>query len=221
MYLQLLHGPAIINSRLKLTEIRGQLSHKFGSDSVDVFDDSNFQDVIGGLMTMPLLSDSRVVILENPDENWDFSSVKLNDSISLIIWLDHEVDQKKPLFKFVKDNKGQMLLFSEGKEASVFPFLDALGFKDKKAYLEYKKLKQAGYDSQYIITMVFYLLRSLAVDSKKAPPFVKNKNARQRQNFTNIGSLYRSILETDYKIKSGLLEPAQAEFLLINKFLNQ
>ncbi|MBI2338144.1 hypothetical protein HYU95_03075 [Candidatus Daviesbacteria bacterium] len=70
--------------------------------------------------------------------------------------------------------------------------------------------------------MSFYLLRNLAVTSKKAPQFVKDKLQRQRKNFSleKVISLYKEVLEIDFKIKSGLLEKPQAEFLLVNKFLN-
>lgn len=215
MKLHLLHGPAVSNSRLKLTELK----EKLDQDSLTVFDNgSNYQEIVGGLMTMPLLSENRVIVLENPDESWDFNAVGQHD-LNLIIWLDHEIDQKKLLYKFIKDNNGKILFFPEGKEVSIFPFLDALGFKDKKAFVELKKLKDAAYDSQYLITMIFYLLRSLAVKSEKSPPFVQQKMAKQRQNFQDLPALYKYVLEADYKIKSGLLDPEQAEFSLVNAFV--
>lgn len=133
---------------------------------------------------------------------------------SLILWFDYEVDTKKwPRF--------EPLFFPEAKEVSVFPFLDFLVAKDQKAFLEMEKLKTAGFDIHYCLTMVFYLLRNLIVTPKNAPDFVKKKLIRQRAEFDRekITRLYKDILEIDFKMKSGFLEKPQAEFLLINRFL--
>ena len=123
--------------------------------------------------------------------------------------------------EWVKKEQGELLFFPEAKEVSVFPFLDLLASGDKKAFLEMDKLKKANYDTQYFITMIFYLLRSLAVIPKNALPFVKQKLERQRKRFNleKIENLYKDILKIDFKIKSGLMEKDQAEFLLINKFI--
>ena len=134
--------------------------------------------------------------------------------MTLVLWFDHEVDIKKwPGFA--------PLFFPDAKAISVFPFLDYLAAKDKRAFLEIEKLKTAGFDIHYLLTMAFYLLRSLAVTPKNAPDFVRKKLARQRTRFSmeDVKNLYKDLLEIDFKIKSGLLEQSQAEFLLVNKFL--
>lgn len=209
MKLLLLHGPAKTASRKKLVEIK----QKFDTNNVVVFEEgSDLQTILGSLVTPSLFSDSQLIILENPPEDFTFDSFDLSDSLTLILWFDHEVNQKKL--------KGEVLFFPEAKEVSVFPFLDYLAAKDKKAFLEADKLKKGGFDIQYFITMVFYLLRNLIVTPKSAPAFVKDKLQRQRKNFNmdQITKVYRDILEIDFKIKSGLLEKDQAEFSLINLF---
>ena len=115
----------------------------------------------------------------------------------------------------------EVMFFPEGKEVSIFPFLDLLAAKDKKAFLELQKLKDGGFDIYYFLTMTFYLLRNLVATPKRAPDFVRTKLQRQRKNFTEakITQLYKDLLEIDFKIKSGLMEIPQAEFLLINRFL--
>lgn len=217
MKLLLLHGNAKIASRKKLIELK----QKFDQNSVVVFEEgTDLQTILGSISTPSLFSDERLIILENPPE--DFLNYTLNPvPYTLILWFDHEVNSKKPILGFVKKEKGEILFFPEGKEISVFPFLDLLATKDKKAFLELKKLKDAGFDIQYFITMVFYLLRNLAMTPKNAPLFVKQKLERQRKNFDleKIKNLYKEVLEIDFKIKSGLLEKDQAEFLLVNKFI--
>jgi len=215
MTLLLLHGPAKVASRKKLIEIK----QKFDTNSVVVFEEgSDVQTMLGNLATPSLFSEPQLIILENPPE--DFTNFTLYPlPFTLVLWFDHEVSEKKPIMEWAKKN-GQILFFPESKEVSVFPFLDYLVSRDKKAFLEIEKLKMAGFDIHYFITMVFYLLRNLVATPKNAKSFIKEKLIRQRKNFTQgkITNLYNDILEIDFKIKSGLLEKSQAEFSLVNKF---
>lgn len=223
----LLHGPAIESSRRKLIELK----QKFGPNNAVVYEEgTDWQIIKTALFSQSLFADQRSIILENPpaDLNFDGSVLlpvnpehsrridflNLNDSSALILWFDHEVDVKKwPGF--------EQLFFPEAKEISVFPFLDCIAFRKQRAFLEMEKLKAGGFDIFYLLTMAFYLLRSLAVVPKKAPQFVKDKLQRQRRDFPQkkITDLYKQLLEIDFKLKSGLLEKPQAEFLLVNKFL--
>lgn len=215
MKLLLLHGPAKAASRKKLIDLK----QKFDTNNVVVFEEgSDLQTILGSLTTPSLFFESQLVILENPPE--DFINFTLNPSpLTLVFWFDHEVLDKKPIMQWVKKN-GQVLFFPEAREISVFPFLDYLAVKDQRAFLEIDKLKKAGFDTQYLITMVFYLLRNLAVTPKNAKPFMIEKLQRQRKNFSleKTTNLYKEILEIDFKIKSGLLEKSQAEFSLVNLF---
>ncbi len=209
MKLLLLHGPAKAASRQKLIELK----QKFDQNDIVVFEErANIQAMLGSLSTASLFSEERLIILENPSED-SINYTLYPIPYTLILWFFHKKKKKKwPGF--------ECLLFSEGREVSVFPFLDCLAEGSNKAFLEIDKLKKAGFEIQYFITMVFYLLRNLAVTPKNAPQFVKDKLQRQRKNFSQekITKLYKEILELDFKIKSGLLEKPQAEFLLINKF---
>lgn len=214
MRLHLLHGPAIASSRKKLIEIK----QKFDPNNVVVFEEgSNIKDIADNLVSTSIFTDERLVILENPDENLTFGFF---DSLTLVLWFDHEVSEKKPIFEWVKKEEGEILYFPEAREIPVFPFLDHLAAGRKEAFLEIDKLKKAGFDIHYLITMVFYLLRNLVITPKNAPQFVRDKLIRQRERFDKemIAKLYKDILEIDFKIKSGLLEKAQAEFSLVNLF---
>ncbi len=208
----LLHGPAISSSRRKLQEIK----KKFNPDNIVIFDSEvNSGQVIASLMTVPMFSEDRLVIWENPSEVFELPTTNSQLLTTFVLWFDHEVDTKKwPGF--------EVLFFPEAREVSIFPFLDLLAAKDKRAFLEMEKLKQAGFDIHYCLTMTFYLLRNLMVTPKNAPDFVKKKLLRQRSLFDRekITELYKEILEIDFKIKSGLLEKPQAEFMLVNKFVN-
>ncbi|MBI2017560.1 hypothetical protein HYS92_00770 [Candidatus Daviesbacteria bacterium] len=216
MQLLLLHGSAKVISRKKLLQDKA----KFDGSNVVVFEEgSNIEEILASLTTMPLLQGERLVILENPDENFQPPTINPLPT-NLIVWFDHEITEKKPIFDYFKKN-GQVLFFPEKKERSIFSFLDMLASGEDKAHLELKKLKEAGFEIQYFITMIFYLLRNLVVTPKNAPSFVAQKLMRQRKRFDQekIKNLYKSTLEIDFKIKSGQLEMGQAEFILINQFL--
>lgn len=219
MRLLLLHGPALSSSRTKLLNIKKE----FDPQDVVIYDgEYDLGQVKVNLMTPSLFSDQRLIILENPPEDFVFDLPLTPFPLSLILWFDHEVSEKKPIMEWMKKEKGEIFFFPEVKEVSVFPFLDCLAYGDKKAFLELDKLKKANFDIQYCITMIFYLLRSLAVTPKNAPSFVKQKLERQRKRFDidKIKNLYKEVIEIDFKIKSGLLEKDHAEFLLVNKFLH-
>lgn len=214
--LLLLHGPAVTSSRKKLSEIK----KGFDPANVVVFEPgSSVGRIIADVQTVPIFGQDRLFILENPPEDIDYRLSPAD--YWLIFWFDHEVGEKKPLMSWLRQSKGEALFFKEEKEVSVFPFLDDLGNKDKNAFVKLNRLKAENLDSQYIIAMIFYLLRSLTVIKKNAPEFVRQKQLRQKKNFSaaDLVKLYRFVLETDFKIKSGLLEPEQAEFSLVSRFI--
>ena len=209
---QILHGPVVASSRKKLSEIK----QKF-SDNVVVFEKGSDPKVIlAELQTVSIFEDNRLVVVENPPVEFLENVLRITYHVSLVFWFDKEIDVKKIPQGF------EVLFFPEAKEASIFPLLDLLGNKKPQAFIELNKTRPDGSDTQYLLTMIFYLLRSLAVPPKNAPPFVKQKIAKQRSNFTDeeLVDLYKYVLENDYKIKMGLIEPTQAEFNIISKFVN-
>ena len=213
MKLQLLHGPAITSSRKKLLEIKG----KFDSENIIIFEKgSDTSQIMDSLGTTPLFGEEQLAIFENPSEELTAKLLTINYKLlTIILWFDKEIDVKK-------FPGAEVSVFPESQEVSVFPFLRLLGGKDPKAFLELEKLKRAGFDSQYFITMILYLLRNLVSTPKKAVEFVRNNNEKMRKNFTRreLLNLYKNILEIDFKIKKGLLETEQAEHLLVSRFLN-
>lgn len=214
MKLALLHGLGVISSRQKL----GSIKSKF-SDGVVVFEKSaDPQTVLSILNTPSLFGGEQLIVLENPSEDFSYD-ITTFQNLQLILWFDHEVSIKKPVLDWVKKSKGEILLFPEAKEISIFPFLDLLGNRDKRAFLELDRLKKTGIDNQYILTMIYWLLRNLSCTPKTAKDFVKVKNEKMRANFKDLKSIYESMFEIDTKIKTGLLENQQALFLMVNTFV--
>lgn len=216
MKLLLLHGAGISSSRKKLSDLKKE----FDPNNIVVFTQENsLEEINNNLAATPLFSTESLVVLENPPE--DLTSYTLYPNpCTLIFWFDHEISDQKPIISYVKENRGEFFYFPESREISVFPFLDYLGNRDTRAFLELDKLKRGGFDIQYIITMVFYLLRNLEYTPKDAKDFIKKKNLKLRSNFSSeqLLRIYKSILEIDFQIKKGFLETEQAQFLLVNLF---
>ncbi len=194
-----------------------QIKKGFNPDNILVFEKgANISDILANLQTMSMFEGERLVILENPQDELSPKLLTINSKLlTIVFWFDHEIDTKSY-------PGSETFFFPEAKEASIFPFLDALGNRSERAYSELKKRNESSpNDTQYILTMVFYLLRSLVITPKTAKDFVRNKNARMRANFSEgeLVNLYKNILEIDSKIKSGLLETAQADFLMVSSFL--
>jgi len=213
MKLHLLHGAAKAASRKKLTEIK----QKFDPNNILVFEEgADFKQIKDNLAASSIFPTNRLVVLENPDEKIAFDNLDSSDYLTLVLWFDHEVNTRKWV-------DAEILFFPEGRETSVFPLLDLLAADNTKAFLEIKKLKMAGFDIYYIMTMVFYLLRNLVASPKNAPDFVKQKLMRQRKNFNleRLIFLYKEVLQIDFKLKSGLIEVEQAEFSLVNLFCHK
>lgn len=185
-----------------------------------VFDQgADFADIANNLTSSSLFPQERLVIWENPTDNLQFTICNLQFAGTLILWFDYELPKSKVL-EYTKLG-AQILYFPESKEITVFPFLDLLANNSQKAFLELEKLKKGGFDIFYLLTMSSYLLRNLVATPNNVPQFVKDKLQRQRKNFNleQITSIYKSMIEIEFKIKSGLLDQTQAEFLLINEFM--
>lgn len=180
------------------------------------------EELKSALMTVSMFAVSRLIILENPSEDFFLENINLTEDVTFVIWIDHELTSTKKILKFVSKVGGQIVNFPERKETSIFPFLDLLATRNPKAFVELKKIKQEGADTFYILTMILYLLRNLVATPKKAPSFVQEKLAKQRKNFSKkqVRELYKNVLEIDYKLKTGQLDKNQADFLLINMFMD-
>jgi len=170
--------------------------------------------------TTSLFDPQRLVILE------DFKEVRLEDlpqdeNITVVLKFTKALTAASPILKGAPKFRAQVFVFTEEHEGPIFPFLDFLAEKDPKALRELEKNLE-DWGEQYVLTMIYYLLRRYIQTPKRLPPFVIQKMARQKKNFPieRIEELYRATLETDFKIKQGELDPKIGMFLLTEKFLN-
>lgn len=217
MSLIILHGGGLVSKNNKLSQIKKEF------DPMDVTQVSGkgltWGQVKTELLSASLFSPKRLVILD------DFPGIKLEEltpgeSLTLVLNFNKALISTSVILKEAKKLNAQVIEFSEEQETSIFPFLDLLCEKNPRAQVELGKyLDEWG--NQYVLTMMSYALRRFVQSPKKLPPFVMKKMENQRKNLPpeRIKKLYREIIETDFKIKQGQIEPDMGLFLLTEKFL--
>lgn len=139
--------------------------------------------------------------------------------------------EKLILYKAKKEIKKEDLriLIKEEIHPNIFAFVDALGEKKReKANHILNQLLESGENESYLLSMIAYQFRNLLIvsdlqkrgDSLRKSglhPFVLEKTLSQSKNFKEekLKEGFEKILETDYKIKKGLISPGLALNLLV------
>lgn len=215
----ILHGNGLVSKSNKLSQIKKDFDNlgikQFNGEEVD------FEKIIAEISTPSLFSQERLIVLENFDEKIDLKKIPSDETLTVVIKFPKALNKLSSTLKEAQNLNAQIYLLTEQEENSIFPFLDTLADKNPKALSQLDKLLE-DFGGQYILTMIFYMFRRLIVSSKKLPEFVIRKIESQKRNFTleKIESLYKSALETDFKIKSGLIEEKMGLTMLCNKVLS-
>lgn len=212
MKLILIHGSNVVASLNKLK----QISHLFDPMSFTrlnskELDKATFLDQINGV---GLFSSERLIVVDNLEVSNLPEKLPESPDLTLVLFFDKELSATNAVLKFVKEQKGEVWVFSEVADKSIFKYLDALELKNKQAYVLLDKLL-VDFGDQYLLTMIIYMLRRNIVGSKSI--FSRAKNL----SFNEVKNFYRLVLETDYKIKSGLLEGKMGLFLITREILGR
>ena len=218
MNLILLHGNGLTAISNKISAIKKDF------DPMSVVQisgkETNFEQTLLELSTPNLFAQERLIVLEDLDDKLDLNRLPTDEKLTVILKFSKNLASKSVLLKAAQSLKAQIINLTEIDEASIFPFLDLLADKNPKA-IEQMDFRLAEHGGQYILTMIFYLLRRMVQPMNKLPLFVAKKIESQKQNFPleKIDELYKTTLETDFKIKSGLIEEKLGMTLLIDKIL--
>lgn len=219
MKLIVLHGDGLVSKSLKISQIKKEF------ESLSIFEingkEMPFDQAVISLSTPQLFSDKRLVVLGDfSPEEIEIARFPQDETLTILINFPKVLTQSSKLFKEALRQRAQIILLSEEEEKNIFPFLDSLANKDPRSLILLDKLLN-DFGGQYILTMIFYMLRRLIQNPRKLPPFVLQKIEKQKRNFPleKISSIYNQVIETDYKIKSGLLEEKIGITLLAEKIL--
>lgn len=217
MKLIIIHGNGLAASSSKVSELK----KKFDPLSITVFNgkERSFDYILPQIATAQLFSDNRLIILED-FADVDFSKLPVDENLTLIIRFPKSLPKNSNILKIAIEKRAEIVELSEEQERSIFPFLDMIALKNPLALIELAKLINK-FGGQYILTMIFYLLRRQVLSPKNMPEFVKRKFDAQRQNFPpeSVITYYYQALKVDSKIKSGLIDEKVALNSLIRQFL--
>lgn len=217
MNLIIIHGNGLSAISNKLVSI------KKGFESLDILtinaQEKSLNAALMEILTGQLFSQKRLVVLED-FEDFDLDKLPDGEDITIVFRINEALDTNSPLLKSAGKHKTQIFQYSEKDETSIFPFLDNLAEKKAQVFVDLEKyLNEWG--GQYVLTMIFYLLRRMVIPAKKLPEFVAKKIERQKKNFSleRMNQLYKDAIETDFKIKSGLIEEKTAIVMLVNNII--
>lgn len=215
----ILHGNGLIGQLNKLAQIKKNFNPlatlEFSGKEID------FEKMLVSLKTPQFFSEKRLVVLENFSETEDLKVLPTDDlDLTVVIRFSKSLLKSSQIFKSGNLIKAQFIEVSEIEGKNIFPFLDKLAEKNPQALSQLDNLLK-DYGGQYLLTMIFYLLRRLILISKTLPPFVVKKLEKQKLNFSQnkVTDLYKLGLETDFKIKSGLMDEKLGLSLFVNQLL--
>lgn len=215
MKLILLHG----NLQAAVLQKAARIKKEFDPLSITEIADSGS----GFHLSSPsLFSEKRLVIFENPDIKVVEKIVLETDSdLTVLIKFSKSLEKSSAVLKKVLEERGEVLSFDESSQTSIFPLLDMLGNKKNTAFKELEK-NYSEFGGQYLLTMLAYFLRRMIAKPKSTSSFMLQKLEQQKRNFNQekIKSLYKEIIQTDFKIKQGLIEEKLGVTLLIQKILS-
>ncbi len=219
MNITLLYGPGEVAKRQKLSQIKST----FPADGISVLDfkQNSPGQIKNTLLAGSLFADKRLVVLENAADSFDLSEILVSDPTVTLVVVGGAVSATKPLLKSAQTVKAQLLNFDGEKEVSAFPFLDAVIERKKEAFVELEKLTEE-FGEIYILTMLFYLYRRNILPLPSSS-FAQKKIIEQKKKYQlkDWQQMYKKTLETEYKIKSGLVDPRIGLSKLLSDYFAQ
>lgn len=216
MNVYILTGPGEVGKRQHLLQIKRQ----FDKTAITEYDlkTHDLTTVKDALLSTPLFTNTKLVILENPPAALNLAEFTFFYQLTLVV-LIQQLPVSSSLFKSAKEVKAKFIDFAPQKELSSFPFIDALIEKKGTALFELMKLLEQ-YGAMYVFSMIYYLLRRNILPLPKNN-FTSKKIAVQKRKYklTDFTIMYQKTLETEYKIKSGLISDTLGLTRLVQSYI--
>lgn len=224
MKLVILHGNGLAGISNRLSQIKKDF------DPLSITEvngkKQSLESVLAEISTPQLFSEQRLVILEDFDPALTGAGQSLEklpheDGLTVVLKFSKLLPSSSVILKEAVKLNAQVMALTEKDETPIFPFLDNLSDKKPLAFVQVDQLLKE-YGSQYLLAMIFFMLRRLINPPKNLPPFVIKKLEKQKQNFggSKITEIYQAALETDFKIKKGLIEEKIGLTMLVQKILS-
>lgn len=206
MNIFLLYGPGEVAKRSQLIKIK----HQFDPASIYVLDLQQVKSVEldNLLLSTPLFFDQRLIVVENTQASFDLEDCDRlsSNTSSTIVFISSALNPNSKLLITGRKLGAKISYFEGEKELLAFPYLDSLIEQRKEVFLELEKLR-VEYGGMYIISMIYYLLRRNSLPLP-AGSFIKQKIRRQKEKLSasDLQTFYKQTIETEYRIKSGVLD---------------
>ena len=155
-----------------------------------------------------------------------FDLLKRYPAANVILASTKDLEAASPLIKVVRAFKGRVVPATLARPKEVFRYLDDLFAKrEAPCYKSLQKLLEVDNDPVYILVMLQYQLRNVALAKfgliSKLPPFQVTPAQQQAKNFTEqqILDLYELLFKYDVALKTGKIVPETVALLVTHKVL--
>lgn len=172
------------------------------------------------LNSQSLFAEKRLIIINNPDLMIVENILENKDGeLTIILRFSKSLEKSSPILKKLIGTRVEVFSYIDPHQENIFPFLDMIGNKSKKAFIELEQ-NYDEFGGQYVLAMLGYFLRRMIIGSKS--DFMNQKILSQKKNFPleKIKKLYKEIIMTDFKVKQGLVEEKLGVTLLVGKILD-
>lgn len=189
---------------------------------IDDFDKVNKFDLLSGLKLKDWIK-KKVVLLESEIEEEAIN--KIVEYIGGDLWQINNELMKLSSYskKITSDNVSKMV--RPKNEINIFDTLDAVAQKNKKKAISLLRIHVDKGDSPiFLLSMIASQIRNIisvknGAVVKQMNPFVYRKSVSQAKNFTmeDLKKIYSRILELDFEIKMGKINPDISLDVLISE----
>lgn len=201
---------------------KAQIKKEFDKNSIKEISakEMSFERALIDIKSGGLFAGKRLFILEDFDDSIDLSKIDTVSEDTVVVTISKNLTPASKLLKIAQSSRFQIINLTEKEEVSVFPFLDKLAENKQKAFEDFEALFKE-YGSQYLLTMIIFMMRRFVIPARNLPPFILKKIELQKKSFPieKIKKIYFEVIEADFKIKRGLVDERTALTILINNIL--
>jgi len=212
----IVHGENFVKSRAQVINQQKKLGNIVKTElDISQISPADFRsavssgDLFGGIPFVVL--DITAAGRMNLDEYFEVIK-KAQKKTHIVILSGKELSKTNKFLKEANALGAKVIKNDNDLDVNIFKFVDAVFYKNRKAtYTELEKLMTAEENPIYILSMVIYGARNIALIKFKAPsaskmnPFAKSKAKKQAEKFTEekIKEILECLYELDKKSKNG------------------
>lgn len=202
MKVALLYGPGEVGKRDQLVEFKSAFKGEVVVIDLKTQSLAELDNILHAISLFDTAA--RLIVAENTPESLDLTKIQ-NALADGLVLLAGNLKSSSKLLESAKEVNAKIYSFEGEKEVTAFAFLDMLIEKDKGAFRELEKLFNE-FGGVYILMMIAYGLRRNILPLPSSS-FAAGKITRQRVNFSmdDWQRLYKMVLDTEYRIKSGVV----------------